>query len=299
MIVRDMIHEIAWAGNGARVALGLFEQPVEIWDPGAREQVSTFSTILDLGGKRLALSSDGTILVAASYHRDGVAAYDAVRGVPIWQRQDVKKVQHMSASRRNALIYLARELGPGLVLDIRTGETVAQRRGVKAIWESAYGPLMIDGVKPGVFNFDVSNIDVFTRRFVVERSSFAILACAFSADALAVAEAAGAVQCICLRTAKPLWRAELTRGMHCLALGYSKSLNTFVGVLWSYQSGGSKLLVHFDVDGTNRTIAILGQPTATCFDPDAAHLLTSDRLVFSVLTGQCSPLQADAPTAVR
>jgi hypothetical protein len=69
------------------------EHAVEVWSLAERRLMSSFETVLDPGGRRLALlAEDRPIVVAGAYHRHGICAYDALSGDRLWQRKELKRV---------------------------------------------------------------------------------------------------------------------------------------------------------------------------------------------------------------
>jgi hypothetical protein len=59
------------ASQGPLVAVGAFERDVELWDVQTARRVGAFSSVLDFGGRRLALDAAGTTCfsVVAGHHR--------------------------------------------------------------------------------------------------------------------------------------------------------------------------------------------------------------------------------------
>ena len=92
------VRHIAIARARPVAALAAFESQVAIWDLQTLRRTIEFETVLDFGGRRLALSSDGSCCIAGAYNRDGVAAYDTNTGRVLWSRRDLKKVQYVSFS---------------------------------------------------------------------------------------------------------------------------------------------------------------------------------------------------------
>lgn len=68
------------ASAGSRLAVGAFEERVEIWELKTAERVNGFSTVLDFGGERLGLDAGGDTCLAGAYHRFGVVAYETCNG---------------------------------------------------------------------------------------------------------------------------------------------------------------------------------------------------------------------------
>ncbi|MEW5990497.1 MAG: hypothetical protein AB1736_04010 [Chloroflexota bacterium] len=121
------------------VLAGEFEQRVHaLWiRPPVRR--ATFETVLDFGGRRLALCSRGAepVVVAGAWERLGACAYDASTGERRWQRKDLKRVQRLSPAADGSLAAVGRE-GAMQILDTATGETVATLRSAEQLWQSRH-----------------------------------------------------------------------------------------------------------------------------------------------------------------
>jgi len=275
------IRHIAVSANGQRVALGAFEENIEIWDLNTGTPVSAFKTILDFGGQRLAIDKSGSIVVTAAYTRYGIAAYNAENGELLWRRRDLKKAQYLTSSPRTDRIYAGFATGPGCVLDSRTGETLSRHAGVQWFLESSYESLVfLDKRRP-----IVSSADSLKELFSIKRASFAFLSAAFAPDQIAVSEAGGYVRCFELCNGYPVWTFESQAGTHCLDVTYSKDDDAFFGILWNYEVGGEKELVRFSRDGSASVIANIGRPAETTFEQNTATLITSDRKLIDISKG--------------
>jgi hypothetical protein len=83
------IRQIALSADGSRAALGAFTERVESWDLTTGAVTSAFDTTLDFGGERLAIDKSGSVVVAASYERNGIAGYNVENGKLLWHRRDL------------------------------------------------------------------------------------------------------------------------------------------------------------------------------------------------------------------
>lgn len=277
---RGFRQSAAASGTG-RVALSEFKQTVSVWDLDPPRHVATFSTILDFGGARLALSHDGATVVCAAYHREGVAAYSAETGDLLWQRRDIKRPQRISTSPRGQVAYVATEDGRCVVLALDTGEVTRALRGVRWVVESPFSPrFFVDQNCPAVTD------ETFETLVVVPRTTFAFLDMAFAPHSFAVAESGGPVTCVDLESGRKLWAHDPIGGVHCLALTYCEHLGVFAGVLWPFENGGPKELVIFDGRGSPTVLKNLGESSwDERFCQRGSNLLTSDGSVISLTSG--------------
>jgi hypothetical protein len=285
----NSIRQVAASTNAARVALAERERTVSIWDVDPARHIATFPTVLDFGGVRIGLSSDGETLVCAAYRREGVAAYSSASGELLWQRRDIKRPQRISMSHRHRAVYVGFDDGPCLALSLDDGIVAQRLRGVRWVVESSFAPLLfLDQHRPVVATPDLKPL------FAVHRTTFAFLDVAFGPNHVAVAEAGGPVTCIDIASGRSTWTFAPPNGVHCLCLAYCAQLQAFVGVLWPFVNGGPKKLVVFDQRGGASVIKDLGEPFEECFCQGGSALLTAQGSLIHVTTGRETPL-VDAP----
>lgn len=274
----DSVRHVVAAERASRVALGQFKRTVEVWDLRPVRRVAKFETVLDFGGRRLVLSDGGDVLVAAAYHRFGVAAYAADTGMLLWQRRDIKRSQYLSVSHSSRIVYVGVEGGPCLALSLDDGTQARQLRGVRDIVESPYDSLaLLDQARP-----IVAAGSGLERLFAVERTTFAFLATAFSRTHIAISEAGGSVRCIALNSGQVAWTFAPPDGVHCLQLAYCEDVAAFVGVLWPFVNGGEKELVVFDGAGGVHEMRRIKSSAEECFCNSNSGLLTSDRMLINL-----------------
>lgn len=110
-------------------------------------RISTFDTIIDSGGTRLALCTpDGApIVVAGAWERHGVCAYDGLTGERLWQRKDLKRVQRLSPIADERLVSVGLEGRSMHLLDLITGATRFKLRAAESLWQSRLAPLAAAG----------------------------------------------------------------------------------------------------------------------------------------------------------
>ena len=278
----DSVRHLVAAERAARVALGQFERSVEVWDLRPARRIAKFDTVLDFGGRRLVLSDVGDVLVAAAYHRFGVAAYATDTGMLLWQRREIKRPQRLSVSHSSRTVYVGVEVGPCLALSLDDGTTTRQLRGVRDVVESPYDSLVfLDQAHPVVAAG--SGLESL---FAVERTTFAFLGVAFSRTQMAVSEAGGPVRCIALDSGEAIWTFIPPSGSHCLELAYCENVDAFAGVLWPFVNGGEKELVIFDGKGKPSLVRRLGNSAAGCFCDNNSTFLTSQGTQIRLVSGE-------------
>ncbi len=276
------VRHISVAREKPLVAIGAFERNVEVWDYKSGKRVSAFDTILDFGGKRLALSISGDRVLAAAWERHGLACYDVQSGQCVWQRHDLKKVQTITCSRDGTIAYCGFDARPCMGIAISNGDKLCSFRGTREVVESCYSEFaVLDRAIPEVVGPDGK------RRFRIERTTFAVLSWAIGPETLLLSEAKGGpVRCFKLATGEELWRYTAPRGTLFLDLAYSSKLARFLGISWPYEHGGSKELTWFSpVSGQPEERLDLGRPATTAFSPDGSILISSTGTIYDTARG--------------
>lgn len=286
---------IAPAAKAPIAAVGQFERDVTIWDLDSPRPISAFSTVLDFGGRRLALTPDGSRCLAAAYHVHGLACYDSRSGDLVWARRDLKKIQRVGASIADEVVMCFFDAGPAQVLRVSDGETVERIRAVRDVHQSVFSKVDL---------FEKSALDVRarggSRLASIPRSTFALLSACFSPSELVISESGGPVRFFELPSGKESWRYEPEAGRHVLELTYSQSQCAFFGVEWPYQHGGPMVLLRLESDEQAvDSVAVLGTPAKTAFCRQGEHLLTSSGHLLEVRTLRATTLRGftfrDAP----
>src|SRR5688572_27084899 len=139
----EPIRHLATSWSGSVIAAGQFEHTIHIWDLATASRLNTFATILDFGGTRQAISSDGKKCIAAAYCVEGLAAYSTSSGAETWRRKDLKKAQNVTISLDDRQVYACFDERSCQVLNIETGKTIKAWPGVRRVWESPYQPLRL------------------------------------------------------------------------------------------------------------------------------------------------------------
>lgn len=287
------IRHLSVATNKFYVATALFEKTVAIWDMHTRQQIKIFNTVLDFGGQRLALSRDGHLCIVGAYHRYGVTAYNTYTGQVTWKRKDLTKVQRIHASPNHDYVYCCFEDKPCHVVDLQDGQTLQKYRGVRKAFESSYGP------KVFLYKHQ-SEIRDLENEVNIELQSLelGVICAAFSPEQLVVS--GKYTDCFDLQTGKKLWRYEPPPGSHALEVEYHHADRAFFIVQWSYEKGGSKILVRLnEKDGKPETILDLGEPAETLFCMQGHWLVLSDGRVIEVVSGQEKKRQDFALTLIE
>jgi hypothetical protein len=276
------IRHLAVADRTNRVAAARFERTVAIWDLETRQRLSVFDTILDFGGRRLALSSDGSRCVAGAYRVHGVACYTTEDGRLLWQRRELKRVQRITISPDGSRVFCAFEDAPCAVLDAQSGDTLERWRGVRRVVCGPFAPLYLCQGNGYEIRGD---FDVILTRLHPE--SFGLLNAAFGPDVVCLTESAGPVRAFGSIDGIERWRHRPPPRHHVLDVAFRSGRNDFLGVQWNYQAGGPYELYCWDAQTGDSQHVVSFEPVATfafCNGGDA--LLLADGRLLDTNTGQ-------------
>src|SRR5919198_3392303 len=256
-------------------ATGEWERTVEVWSTSGRSRVSSFETMLDPGGRRLAAVGESSpVVVSGAYHRYGIGGYDAATGEVLWQRNDLKRVQSLDPlpERRVAAGFDERSLH---VLDGDTGETLAKIRAIEHLYARSDRPFAIGVGRSGAAWFGLYDLESIKRIWKEELSSFTILHAALGPQSVAVAEVGGAVRCFDLDGIER-WRWSPPGGEHVERLSWNESHGLFCGVLRPYETKRSPAaLVTFDERGEIAAAAEIAEAMEYEFTSDGNALVVS------------------------
>jgi hypothetical protein len=249
------------SSTGRRVLLAAFEHTAVILDLTTGACSKSLETVFSAGGKRLALSDEVDVLLAAAYHVHGLAAYSCKTGREQWRRRDLKKVQQITLARDGIAAYCGREGASLAVVDLRSGETTRTLRGARALYDSRFESMQfVDAGKPKLLR------GAGRRKVFVERTTFAFLDVCFAPGLLTLSEVGGAVRCLDTASGRERWRYQPGAGRHVLHLGYQEAEPCLLGVEWSYAKGGVQRLIRWSPDdGRLIDSTIIGKPADSCF----------------------------------
>jgi len=136
---KPAIRHLAITDESAIVVVAIFESNVQIWSWKTRQLLGELETILDFGGRRLALTPDGRICIAGSYHR-GLAAYSVPDGRLLWHRRELRKVQLVNLSASGSEIYCGDDRPSVHIIETATGNSLGKIARADRIVPSQVGP---------------------------------------------------------------------------------------------------------------------------------------------------------------
>jgi hypothetical protein len=268
--------------------------PVDVWSLPNPTLLSRFDTVVDFGGRRLALATkQGRLLVvAAAYDRLGLAGYDAMTGERLWQRTELKRSQRVSPA--GELVTASFDRGPTHVLDGSTGMTVATVQGARGFWHSRHGSLGVAARAGHLAGFDTAGWRELWR---VRIDGFAVLDAAFSPEAVLASEvvdmgvgdqpaALCSVYCVDL-SGTLLWHYESPQSANCPALGWDLEARTWVGVEVDVDGRKADTLIRWSPGGDVISRVGLVRSLGTYwFLPTGRRMISHCREVMDTRTGR-------------
>jgi WD40 repeat protein len=277
------IRHISTQFNSNVIAVAEFEKTVQIVDVLNQVVISEFETILDYGGRRLAISEDSQSCICGSWARYGICCYDINTGSLIWQRKDLKKVQHIQTLRSDTNIVFAQfNTGASRLLNINDGSDVKKMPGVKLYFESKFQPIDI---------YDKSTkIEIIDRqtslvKLQIDHRSFATLDIAFSPGSFLISEAGGPVSCYDIENGKLKWRWRKNEEEHYTNVGFNEDLGIYVCLSHPFEPHDKKIIYIDCQSGQIKHQINIKRPLVTKFLLDSQFVLTSERDLMSVKTG--------------
>ncbi len=263
---------------------------VSLWSAASLNPLASFSTTWSFGGKRLVLGGDASepVAVTAAWERHGVCAYDAMTGALIWQRKDVKRVQHLAAPFGLQAVTACSDDGPMQVLDLSSGDTLARVRGVRSCYAAGPGVPLVGDVWDGLVFLDTGTWKVLDRCRI---NGFAKTAGAVSTtEALisVVRDEAGtaysAVHCTTL-TGLNLWHWDCPPEVVCTSLSRDVASGSWLAVLHHADGVTDDRLIRWSPSGEMMTVAEFGSAPEAAFVREGASLLLSDGHVIATASG--------------
>jgi WD40 repeat protein len=276
--------QLAVSISGYYAAAGEFEKKVHIWDLSNNNHVCSFETVLDFGGHRLAISTDGQCCIAGAYHVHGIMCYSTKEGKEIWYRKDLKKPQFIRFSQDDTRVIVGIEGSSCHILDRYTGNTLKKLHGVKKIYEGPFQQILLRGKNK---QMELAKYEG-EKIAAIPRTTFAELDVAFSPRHVCVSESAGPIRCCDIDTGQEKWKYR-EKGRHVLYLSYHSLNKSFLGVDWAYENGGSQRLLHFDEDsGLCHIVSEFDPRQEMAFCLNGTKLLTADGMIFDAANGKLS-----------
>lgn len=222
------------------VALGAFEKHVRIVDLSTKKTQAEFETILDYGGRRMAIHENGSICVCGCWERHGIVGYSGRDGAILWQRQDLKKLQRLRPLITDPdRLFAEFEKGASYIIDYKSGRTINYLPRIEDYSESAYEPINLQETSK---HFTIVGRDEQKTICRMARQSFGTLEVAFGPKSVCISESGKPLCCYDTKSGRPKWVVDSKPNEHALRLHFNKTMNRYLGVFWPYDKGGAETL---------------------------------------------------------
>ena len=279
-MTESAVRHLAYARNVPRVAAGLFETFVQIWDVESGVLLRQLETVLEFGGRRLTMSNDGSSCIAAAWRggpHGGVCRYDTESGAIVWHRPDLAETQRIVLSPDESNVWWMPDTGALLRLDASTGETIDALKDIRRIVESRDATMRLLQRRHGGYILEGAGT------VQLHQHSFGLLSAAFSETSVCISEAGSSVRCFSAEGTER-WRYEPGFGAHVLHMWYSNSQQRFYAVRYDYRNGGHHLLTLDPQDGSHGNLTNLGDEDVDV-SPEQDRLIATDGSVYELSSG--------------
>ncbi|MFN5170744.1 MAG: hypothetical protein ACK5DD_14075 [Cyclobacteriaceae bacterium] len=236
----------------------------------------------DLGGKRMAISSQGDWLVVASYKSKVVVCYSLDDCKRLWERPGFKMCNEVKfVEQFDETIFVNTYPNKSYLLSVKDGR-VQSKLDCISCWNYPRDPNRILFERKD----DLALLDrqVIQRTSVV-KTTFAVLdGCFVNPDVFLVAYSGGPLELVDLNSQKKKW--ELRIEGHFIKVGYAEHLDKVFAIAWNYKLGGATFLFHVDIStGAVMAKFDLGRIVDVAFRKNYSELITTTGAVYSTERG--------------
>jgi hypothetical protein len=283
------IRHLAVTDKSSIVAAALFEKTVQIWSWETGQQLGEFQTMLDFGGRRLALTPDGNACIVGAWGQQGrgargLAAYSIPDGRILWNRKDIRHIQFVKLSGSGREIYCGVEGSSAHIIDTATGDTVGRIRSAIEIFDSLYTSHKLIVQKSRYLIRGKKEFEILPLSLGLLDAVFSPRALCLSEpkDALNPREKVGGIRLIDFATAEQLWHLDLHS--NCLTFNTSDQRFYCVGVVHEAPHSRSLIRLASSLHKCDQVVK-LGRSWEDAFTPSGRVLVTSHGDVYQTSTG--------------
>ena len=257
-----------------------FESRVSMWSLTDRTLLAAFDTILDFGGRRLALCGTDWPIVVACAWQGGVRGYEG-DGTQLWQRPEVRQPQRITPLAGGALVAVCAEDGPMQVLDASSGQTVGRVRRLEGFYPSPFADV---GIGSAVGHAVLVLTDDWREGWKIPIRA-KMLSGAACPGAFTIADNAGSnigeqssVSCLDL-AGDILWEWFAPPDVNCNRLAWDTERSEWVGLLHPIHKPQPQTLMRWSAVGNVLMHEPIGRFHAYAFLPRGKYLVTNDGAV--------------------
>lgn len=229
--------------RGPRIALVRLDCTAFVADLETQRLSAPFRVFWDNGGRRVALTEDGTLCVTGTYNKGGLAGYELPSRRLLWHRPELKRVEGITWDQRRGVFVVERDQKRAVCVKPTTGEVLdVPLPRLEEFAASPYDDLWL------VSGRDLRVVSALEQRLVfrIERKSFAVLCACFSPDAVFVSEPGSPLRGVDLRSGRTLWELR-QEGKHWMKVAYSEARHRLYGFRWGFKKDGDSYLDEIDV----------------------------------------------------
>ena len=250
-----------------------FEQSVTLWSYKQRSALTRLHTVLDFGGKRLAIDGHQQGLVAAAAYPGPIELFSGL-GSTLWNRADLKMVQQLAfvSLENSVLLGVGADEQPYRLIAADDGREVARIPEVAVVVPNFFSKQLLCVTRRNSIVLIDDRLTTLCERPLV---SFGVLHAAFSPADFAYAEAAGSIYCTDYRGTQR-WCVAPEEGHHFLRLVWNSETCIWLAIAWDYEHGGEKQLFSISDVGKCEHVGVLGDSAELEFAAGGKHLITSD-----------------------
>jgi hypothetical protein len=221
------------------------EGRLSIFNAETKIRLRDFPVIYSRAGlKRCAPGRDMKSCFVGCYQDHGLAAYSTEDGSELWRRADILPLQNVASFPLEDIVFCQSQDLEALILCSSTGHTLDIQHGLKDVHSSPFCKVAVVGARKLEVHQPFGTV-----RGRIDRTTFAVLDCAFSENEIVITESGGPLRCFALDSIEPMWTHTPRKGTHFLTLSFFKGLDSFVGILWDFEEGdggAGQRLLHLD-----------------------------------------------------
>lgn len=280
-----VVRHIAVSQAGTDIfATAEFGERVTLWSFRSKKKLAEIKTVLDYGGKRLAVVQEqGFFLLSAANFYGPLNAYD-LEGNVVWSRTDLVGVQELTAIPNGSepMIGVGSDGRPYKILSALDGKEITELNGIKEVYASSMMAQIL-AITSGrsLCLVRLGSAPIWNRPL----RSFGVLHGCLSSKEVVYSEVGGAMYCVDLHGTHK-WMLSPEKDRHFLRVAWNQTSGRWAAVDWNYAHGGAKRLLEVTEMGASRVITNLGEPAETEFFATGDRLVTSDGVIRDAHSGQ-------------
>lgn len=256
------------------------KENIYLFRKGEAKKIFSYKINLEFDKYRLQIIPEKNVFIAASYY-EGIDGYSLSKGLKLWSRNDIKKIQSLRRKPVTDEICCFLDKDKTVILDPLTGAMNHVLKKTSELYFSNCGTYVLDAAKKSY----ILKKDSITK-FHIQPESFALLDAAFSEDVVGISESAKNVRFYSLQNGNLLGTFIPEPGYHVLSMQYCDEKNIFVCLMFGFESKGDCLLLHLNADGNEQKRFKIDDAYGFAFFPDSNCFINQYGHEIDYLTGK-------------